>query len=96
MRLGTKLSAVTLGLAGLALSAAGGSAGAVSPPGSGYAWAQPGAAPVNVAHTQLPAWIPLVPVVCGTPARSAYVWVQPGTAVANVPEVQPLAWMLAV
>ena len=71
-----------------ALSAVGASAS--NPAGTGYLWAQPGTAPVNVPMAQPPAWIPITPAaVVTTIPGSDYPWAQPGTAPVTVPFGQP-------
>ena len=62
---------------------------AATPPGSDYAWAQPGTAPVSVPFAQPPAWIPIVCAWVCTPPGSDYAWAQPGTAPVSVPHAQP-------
>jgi hypothetical protein len=56
---------------------------------SGYAWAQPGAAPVTVPMAQPFVSIPTVAVVAAPIPGSSYVWGQPGTAPVQVPFGQP-------
>ena len=61
-------------------------------PGSAYAWAQPGTAPVAVPFAQPPASVPIsVMTPASSMPRSDYAWAQPGTAPADVPFAQPPA-----
>jgi len=80
---------LTVLVAALALPAA---VGASAPPGSSYAWQQPGCAPVSNAFAQPPAWIPIAPAVVVSPG-SQYAWVQPGCAPVTTPHAQPPAWI---
>ena len=75
----------------LALCVAGASAGA--PPGSGYAWAQPGTASVVTLSVQPPAWIFAFTLPSDRPGVSSYAWSQPGTAQLSTPFAQPPAWI---
>ena len=62
------------------------------PPGSTYAWGQPGTAPVTVPFAQPPAWIPIATTIPSPPA-SGYAWGQPGAAPVSTPFAQPPAWI---
>ena len=65
---------------------------AATPPGSAYAWAQPGTAPVEVPFAQPPAWVPISGVMPAfTIPGSDYAWAQRGTAPVEVPFTQPPA-----
>jgi hypothetical protein len=84
------LAAVCGVLAALAIAPSVASATAsMSLPGSGYAWAQPGTAPVIVPSAQPPAWVLSAPSIAATYATTAYVWAQPGTAPVVVVSAQP-------
>ena len=91
MRLGWILSAVVVAVGAIGAGAA---SGAASPPGSGYAWAQPGTAVVSAPYGQPPTWVPFALVAPESPAVSGYAWAQPHTAVVSVPDAQPPAWIL--
>jgi hypothetical protein len=64
-----------------------------STPGSAYAWAQPGTAPVSTPNAQPPAWIPIGATAAFQPV-SDYAWMQPGTAPVATPNAQPPAWIV--
>ena len=86
----TRKVLLALPAAGLCAVALAASAAGTPPPGSDYAWAQPGAATVTVPFAQPPASIPIVPVVSAPPV-SGYEWAQPGAAPPDVPFSQPPA-----
>src|SRR6266508_2925944 len=78
----TRTLLLTLLVAATAALAAGFASAAMSQPGTGYVWAQPGTAPASCPWAQPPAWIPIsAPIVTASPVEleSAYVWAQPGT-----------------
>jgi hypothetical protein len=82
-RLGRLLAAAGAGvLIGLAAGAA---AGAPLPPGSEYAWAQPGTAMVATPDAQPPAWIPIAAQPAYAVQGMDYAWAQPGTAPVDQP-----------
>ena len=66
---------------------------AAAPPGTGYAWAQPGCEAVTVPCAQPPASIPTTAALVSAQPGSDYAWAQPGTAVVSVPFTQPPAWV---
>ena len=80
-------------LATLALALGVVGASAAAPPGSGYQWAQPGAAAVTTLSVQPPAWIFTFVKAPAPPVLSTYAWAQPGTAAVSTPFAQPPAWI---
>ena len=86
---------LALPAAGLTVVALAASAAGTPPPGSDYAWAQPGAAVVDVPCSQPPAEVPIVACYRPTIPGSDYVWAQPGAAAPDVPFAQPPAWIPA-
>ena len=81
--------------AGLSVVAIAASAAATPPPGSDYAWAQPGTALQDVPCAQPPANVPIVACAPTVIPGSDYAWVQPGTAPASTQLTQPPAWIPA-
>ena len=75
---------VGLGLPALAVAAP-------SLPGSGYAWGQPGTAPVDTPCAQPPAWVPICQAPASSIPPSDYHWAQPGTAPVTTPDAEPPA-----
>ena len=80
---------LALPAAGLCAVALAASAAGTPPPGYDYAWAQPGAATVNIPFAYPSASIPLAPPTGAVPG-SSYEWAQPGAAAPNVPFSQPV------
>ncbi len=74
---------------GAAVLALGAAAAPTPPPGSDYAWAQPGAAVAAVPNAQPPAGIPIVASVPAAVPGSGYEWAQPGAALPTVPLAEP-------
>jgi len=85
----TRKVLLALPAAGLCAVALAASAAGTPPPGSDYAWAQPGTAAATVPFAQPPASVP-TPVVSALPG-SGYEWAQPGAAPPVVPFSQPPA-----
>jgi hypothetical protein len=85
---------ILLGLvAVLCVTVASAGASAAVPPGSSYAWVQPGTAIVSTPFAQPPAWI-FTDAAAPSPATPpGYAWVQPETAVAFTPFAQPPNWI---
>jgi len=80
-------------LATLVLTLCVAGASVAAPPGSGYAWAQPGTASVATFSVQPPAWIFAFVKAPAPPVLSSYAWSQPGTAPVSTPFAQPPAWI---
>jgi hypothetical protein len=62
---------------------------AMTPPGAGYRWEQPGCAPVSTPYAQAPASVATVPAAVVMPVGSSYIWAQPGCAHVAAPGTQP-------
>jgi hypothetical protein len=76
----TGLAAVVCAIAAAVASA--------TPPGSGYAWSQPGCAPATTCCSQ-PSFAVGYFLLNSPSAGMAYAWAQPGAAAVTAPDAQP-------